>query len=246
MWSNGPAEEITYETAQGAFKDLMRSDHVREIREAKLDYMDTRFYIGIDLADRRDFTSVSVIKRQNGKLLLMYLKRYEHNIGYPETLHRLKSLANTPRLRGKCIFIFDGTGVGRGIVQQARINGLHPTIGIFLVADGKFHPERNPGGKLSDNYILPKADLATSLKMLFENNGILISKSLKEGKELKNQIRTFWAKKSDRTGFTTFEAWHNKAHDDNVISVGLAAFWASQLPITKMPQRNVTVLRVMR
>ena len=77
-------------------------------------------------------------------------------------------------------------------------------------------------------YNVPKRDLITNLQVLFQNERLRIAKGLPEGQTFITELMNFKLKVNVKTGHDTYEAWREGIHDDLVLSVAMAAWFADK------------------
>ena len=77
-------------------------------------------------------------------------------------------------------------------------------------------------------YRVPKRDLVGVLQVLFQSGRIKVAGSLKEGETLLRELQNFRAKINISTGHDSYEAWRESDHDDLVLAVALAAWYAAR------------------
>ncbi len=152
------------------------------------------FYIGVDLADKNDFTVITVSKlnEEHNKIIVIETDRF-NKVGWTIQLPRIKRMYDKYH---NSIIVMDSTGVGDPVLDMLRGAGI-PIIG------------KNFNNKF-------KTDLATRVSIVFENELIEIPND----PILINELKIFEATKSD-TGKWTYSAPERK-HDDHVISLGLS------------------------
>jgi len=96
------------------------------------------------------------------------------------------------------------------------------------------------GSSLTANdfgYGVPKRDLVTSLQVIFQEERIKIAATLQLGPVLTEELLNFRVKINPTTGNDSFEAWRERDHDDLVLAVSLALWWAD----TYRKQPRITV-----
>lgn len=157
-------EEITYETAGGAIKDILARERIQRYKQ---DYMDTRYIVSVDLGTLQDHTAISILRSNLNRLEIVHLERLPLGISYVDIIKRIKSLMNHPKLRGKSTLIIDSTGIGRPVLDMIRDSNL-PCKGITITGGGKARQEYRKG-KALDNFYAPKQDLVSALQVLMEN-----------------------------------------------------------------------------
>jgi len=98
----------------------------------------TKYFVGVDLGQSRDYTAVAVIDRaeetgdwdavqyawrKKVSLRLRHLERIALGTPYPEVVARVREITRSNELRERCQVMVDATGVGRPVVDQMRSAG---------------------------------------------------------------------------------------------------------------------------
>jgi len=192
-------------------------------------------YLGLDLgqaADPSALAAVEKVKRQNGvdeynrPVFESYyhgrhIQRFALNTPYPEIVKRVKDMTETQQLAGQSLVIADATGVGRPVTDmlvEARI----PTIPVVITAGGKETYDKDTGA-----WHVAKKILASNLQVLFQTGKLLFANGLPELDALVKEILNFKVKVS-ASGNDTYEAWRKGDHDDMVLALAMAAWYAER------------------
>ena len=235
-----PEEEF-----EGAFGEILARERIEQYR---MDYLSTKYIVGLDLGQSADYTAVCVIRiHVHTKLQVVHLERLPLGTPYPAIVRHIKSLLNNPRLRGNSTLVVDYTGCGRPVVDMIRDQGLSCEA-VSITSGGKVHQETDAKGRLLHNYMVPKVDLVSILQVLMQNKKLSIAKGLKDGETLARELKSFKAKIS-ASGHTSYEAgtsWREEGNDDLVLSVALACWYATKKEHPKMNLHMVKVLRSMQ
>lgn len=184
------------------------------------------FTIGVDLASVQDFTALSILqtKREKGKRKHHCggLRRWQDT--YPNTIGKLVAIAKQPVFR-EAVFVCDQTGVGRPVVEALReaLPGRR-VIGCTITA-GSVATK----GEHKDDVRVPKKLLVSTLQVLFGEQRLTYSKELDLVPALQGELQAFRVKITAAAN-ETFENWRERDHDDLVLSVGIAAWVAENLP----------------
>lgn len=183
------------------------------------------FTIGIDLASQQDYTAVSVLRSNPGakrKHHCGYLQRWRKP--YTETANTVAILAKQPAFRD-AVIVADQTGVGRPVVDMLReeLPGRR-IIGVTVTAGSVA-----TRGEHKDDVRVPKKLLVSTLQVLFAEQRLTYSKELDLVTALQNELQAFRVKITANAN-ETFEAWRERDHDDLVLSMGMAAWVAENLP----------------
>ncbi len=127
--------------------------------------------------------------------------------------------------------VVDQTGVGRPVVdlfRQARLRLIPVTI-----TGG----EKQSRGE--DGYHVPKRNLVSALQIAFQAGKLRIAKDLVEAETLVKELLNFRAK-INSSGRDTYEAWREGMHDDLVLAVSLACWWAEEKKRYSMSEGELT------
>lgn len=200
--------------------------------------MNVETYIGVDVGSLRDFTAISVVRkrfvtpdawqenmyREDGptgraRYELLYLNQLPIGVNYPAIVDELHRVSNRPELPHASL-ILDATGVGKPVVDMLRDRGLNP-IGVTIT--GGHNVSNSAVG-----YSVPKRDLVSSLQVALHTGALRIAGSLQLASALQNQLSQFNAKPT-RGGGETYEAVRESVHDDLVLSVALAVWYAQAM-----------------
>ncbi len=127
-----------------------------------------------------------------------------------------------PLVLAGCDLVIDQTGVGAAVVERFEEAGLPCTIRPALITAG--HQESFADG----HWNVPKKHLVGVLQVLLQGRRLLVGKGLPLAETLAKELTTFKVKVSVQTGNESFEAWRERDHDDLVLAVALAAWWAEK------------------
>jgi hypothetical protein len=190
------------------------------------------FVIGLDLGQKQDYTAVAVVekKEQPGDKPMLYLRHLEcFGLGTPygeqmnrvvALLEKIKGLSKRARPRQPELVV-DATGVGVGVVEMLKDRGLRyrPVSITAGIAE-----TRGTGG----TYHVPKRNLVSRAVAPFEGKRLKIARSMSLVPELVKELENFKVKVSLRTAHDSYEAWRESDHDDLVLALALACWWAEQ------------------
>jgi len=128
-------------------------------------------------------------------------------------------MASSPLFRGAPLLI-DRTGVGRAVFDLFTEARLAPW-GITFTG-GR---EATRAGR---DLHVPKTDLTSALIAVYQGERLKIAADLVEGPTLIQELMNFRPKVNLATGNESFEAWRESVHDDLVLSVAMAIWFAEQ------------------
>lgn len=183
------------------------------------------YFLGLDLAQARDWTALSVIKRSGlpEVFTCLDLVRWQGE-PYTAIVREMVQLMNTEAIRGPRYLIVDGTGIGRPVVDMLReAMPEHFRAGclkaVTITAGGAAHYD-----ELSTYWHVPKVDLVSTYHCLFGTQRFRVAKSLTLADALHREINSFEVK-TTAAGAETYSAWREQAHDDLVLSCALALYF---------------------
>lgn len=179
--------------------------------------------MGLDLGQSSDYTALSVLDQiKSGSEASYQVRHLERvrGVPYPEIVKKVTDIMHSPTLAGSSSLVVDQTGVGAPVVDLFRLAGLDP-VGILIHGGDKASHE-------GDTWRVPKRDLVGSLQVLFQGGRLKISKKLPLASTLQNELLNFKVKIDPVTAHDSYSAWREADHDDLVLSVAMAAWWAEQ------------------
>lgn len=203
------------------------------------------FVIGLDLGQKQDYTAVAVVEKEERPeekplLRLRHLERYPLGMPYGEQMDalaelyarvaemgaRLQTVAlyehgkitrMTPR---KPELIVDATGVGVGVVEMLKDRGLRYRA-VSITGGVTEHSS-------SGTYHVPKRNLVSRAVAPFEGKRLKIARGMRLVPELVHELENFKVKVNTRTAHDSYEAWRESDHDDLVLALALACWWAER------------------
>lgn len=203
----------------------------------------SRFYIGIDLGMRQDYSAIAVIeksKQPTGKtdpatlrpatvnrLDLRHLHRFQLGTPYSSIVDEVAKLAGTITLHGQfknVELIVDATGVGTPVVEQLERRKMGVPIRAVTITGG------NVVSRDGNRYSVPKRDLVSTTAILLQGRQLRIAASLAFADTLQKELLNFKLKVT-AAGNDTYEAWREGDHDDLVLAVALACWKARDAAI---------------
>lgn len=191
-----------------------------------------RYYVGLDLGQKNDFTALAILERaelQGGfdytwmahkKVVehrIRHLERVKLGTPYPEVVRRVREVTRSGELRGQCQLIVDATGVGQPVVDLLREADLDCRMRPVIITGGDL--ERMEGGY----YRVPKRDLVTGVQVMLERGELKIAAGIAEGELLVKEMAEMRVKVT-LSGREQYGAWREGTHDDMVLAVALACW----------------------
>ena len=189
------------------------------------------YFLGLDLGQTRDFTALAVLERspptdagaaaEQSEYALRHLHRFPLGTPYTEIVPAVATLVQSGPLAESPVVV-DQTGVGRAVVDMLRraggwvvpvtITGGHA---VTMSEDRSFH--------------VPKKELVTCLQVMMQSRRLRIARGLHEAAVLVRELQQFQVKITTAAN-ETFGVWREGQHDDLVLAVALACWWAERNP----------------
>jgi hypothetical protein len=212
----------------------------------------SNFIVGLDLGQAQDYTALTVVERmpqwameevirKSGNMTqtvtqkvekpshyhIRHLERYELGTLYPTIVAKVKGLLQTPQLRGAKLVV-DATGVGRAVVDMFRAAELKP-IGILITGGDIARFEKG-------YWRVPKRDLVGCVQAPLQDKRIMFAEGLPLVQTLVTEMMNFQVKITESAN-DTYGAWREGQHDDLILAVMLACWWA-QRPTPKPTSKS--------
>jgi hypothetical protein len=203
--------------------------------------MESRYFVGLDLGQRQDFTAVAVVQRTVGyarefdhakwmencypartTYSAPYLERMPLGMAYPDVVERVRTIVRHPQLMGAATLVVDATGVGGPVVDLLRRAQLGCPIVAATITGGD--RETRDG----EYYRVPKRDLISGLQVMLQQGELAVAARLQEAPTLVKEMLDMRVKIS-ASGHDSYSAWREGAHDDLVLALALAV-WQARIP----------------
>jgi hypothetical protein len=183
--------------------------------------MAPQYIVGLDLGQTHDYSALAVVSRVPGNdaLALPHLQRFLLHTPYPEIVQAVSRLVAAPRLRAAPLVV-DQTGVGRPVVDLFRTSVGASRVIPVTITSGQAASVKPDGSRH-----VPKKDLVTSLVSLLEDRRLKVARDLAEARTLVNELLNFKMQITPAAN-VTYGAWRSGHHDDLVLAVALACWWA--------------------
>lgn len=175
------------------------------------------FFVGLDLGQASDFTALSVIESVGGVYQVRHLQRFRLGTPYPDVVVAVSKMM--AQLQDSHLVV-DNTGVGRPVVDLFRVAGL-PLVPVTITGGNAATCDKG-------TWYVPKRDLVGALAVAFQTGTLKIAEALPEAKVLIDELLNFKVKINIRTAHDSYEAWREGVHDDLVLSVAMALWYASR------------------
>ena len=190
--------------------------------------------MGLDIGRAQDFSALSIVARRwfepnavdldpknmISKYYVMYMRRFELNTPYEIVENEVARLWKMPEMKpSRNWALGDMTGVGAPVMQAIRKKGV-PMIGIVITGGETIsQPEPN-------EYHVPKEALVTQIVKLAQMGRLKVLKDVNYQQEFREELGAFGYKINKASSTVSYESIENAVHDDLVISVSLATWFA--------------------
>ena len=192
------------------------------------------FVVGLDLGQAQDYTALAVIERvetedkRQPSCHVRHLERFRLGTSYPTIVERVADMLSREPLAGDASLVVDATGVGAPVVDLLREAGLRPVAVTITGGDAV--------GCEGRDYRVPKRDLVATLQVLLQTGRLKVAESLPEAATLTRELLNFQVRITDKAA-DIYGVWREGGHDDLVLAVALACWWAQQVPSPLPPAR---------
>jgi hypothetical protein len=193
--------------------------------------MSDDYTIGLDLGKSRDYSALAIVERL-GKLhpdaaarpmshyAVRHLLRWPLGTSYTAVAADLAALVRQPPLKWP-VLVVDQTGVGQAVVDFLAARSFLATLQRVVITSGQ-QTTRSASGA----WHVPKKELIVCLKMLLQCRRLQVA-ALPERTLLLEELQLFQVKIT-ASAKETFQAWRAGDHDDLVLAVALACWWAER------------------
>jgi len=200
-------------------------------------------FLGLDLGQSKDYTALAVIElvppppvqvieglytvtykpsKEPPALHVRHLERFPLGTRYPvivqEVGNRLHALTNVNV--GRPTLIVDKTGVGAPVVDMFEAAKLEP-VAITITSGGE--PNWSHG-----SLNVPKRDLVSIVQTTLQTQRLRFAEAL-EGVTLLTQELLNFQYKLTANANDIYGAWRENTHDDMVLAVALAVWYADKM-----------------
>jgi hypothetical protein len=190
------------------------------------------YYLGLDLGQTTDFSALAVVERKypppsgnefpDPSYLLRHLQRFPLGTPYAAIVTAVSELVSSRHLREQSVLAVDQTGVGRPVVEMLRKAGMPCRIVAETITGGQAVNIGEDG-----SFRVPKKELVTRLQVLLLDQRLKIARGLAAAKLPVSELLNFRVKITAATN-ETFEAWRERDHDDLVLAVAVAVWYAER------------------
>ena len=179
------------------------------------------FCIGLDLGQQCDFSALAVLEKRLGAVGCYYLRHLERlplRTPYPVVAQHAQMLVAMTARHGHTQLVMDRTGVGAPVFDLLQAAGVQPVA--ITITSG-----RTVSG-IPPHLHVPKRVLIRTLVALFGTGRLKRGEEIPYAAELKEELLNFQVKINRRTRQESYGAKGGRKHDDLVLALALAAFYA--------------------
>jgi hypothetical protein len=169
---------------------------------------------------------------QPARYALRHLQRWKLGTPYTTVATDLARLVKTPPLKWPTVAI-DQTGVGRPVVEMIRQARPAAKIVPVVITGGQTVTFEDGA------YHVPKKDLVGALQVLLQSRRLQVARDLPEAATLVKELQAFRVKITAAAN-EVLEALREKDHDDMVLAVALACWYAERAHRPTMRPRIVS------
>jgi hypothetical protein len=200
---------------------------------------DEAFVMGVDLGQSQDPTALVVLhhtrtpletwtvnkdarttKQDSEKRFdCVVAERVPLNTSYPDVVAYVREVLNRPPLRDRCDLVIDESGVGRAVGDMFDDAGLRP---VRLSITAGTDATKQPGRRWS----VAKSLLISGVDARLHAGELRFAAELGEAHALHEELKDF-RRHVTTAGRATYQARTGK-HDDLVLAVAIALWWATE------------------
>ncbi len=155
---------------------------------------------------------------------LRHLERVALGTSYQDVVGRVREVARSGELAGRCTVVADATGVGGPVIELLREAGLGCELAAVTIT-GSQRATREGG-----EWHVPKRELVVGLQVMLETGSLRIAAGLREGETFMRELTGMRVRVS-AARHEQFGAWREGTHDDLVLAAALACWRAKWRPV---------------
>ncbi len=186
------------------------------------------FFVGLDLGQKRDFSAVAVVEREERmaagwsprascSLTVRHLERMSLGTSYTRVTERVCAIMRSPQMQGQSRLVVDATGLGAPVVEMLQRSGMGSWMTAVTITGG----EQAHGS--AERWSVPKKDLLTGVEVLLEAGELTISRHLKDAEVLVRELEGMRLASVGGKGKLLAEG---PEHDDLALALALACWRA--------------------
>jgi hypothetical protein len=195
----------------------------------------SKYFIGLDLGQRNDFTALAIIERQgevkNAVFVVNHLQRFPLGTSYPAIVGAVgEILKRAPLASNKTSLSVDETGVGTPVVElfkqaryATRLTAIHITGGTNVRTDNGI------------TYV-PKRELVGVVQVGLQTGSLKIAPALTEAATLARELQDFRVTITEAANDTY--GGRSGTHDDLVLAVAMALWTARRHKDVEISMRS--------
>ena len=216
-----------------------------------------RFVAGLDLGQKADRTAICLGRatfdprasvadaHKTNRLDVLGLRRYPLRTAYPRIVELVRETMASPALHfdnlghypeplPPPVLLVDATGVGASTVDQFLDAGLACTIIPVTITAGQQAGEGRWNDTAVASWSVPKKDLVHAALTFFESRRLRIAEGMPEADVLLAELESFKVRvtlagnEQYGAGPVGMEGHREGEHDDLVLAVAMAAWWAGR------------------
>jgi len=150
-------------------------------------------FVGVDLGQRGSHTAIVVLERfevapdytdalrgvgMKWRYVVRAAERVKLGTPYSEVVKRVKRIVEQMALKGRCVLVVDGTGVGVPVVELMREVGMGCLIQAIVITSG----QNATSGSV------PRAELVTKMQLMAQRGELEIAGGCGYLEELKREL----------------------------------------------------------
>jgi len=218
-----------------------------------------QFIMGLDLGQAQDYTALVILERDElvtpmgatldeidgrvrhdtrivDQFLVRHIERFPLGTSYPDIVERVQTILHAapltdPIQQVRSVVVVDRTGLGGPVIDWLAEAGVGPLVGITITAGNEVSQSFEKG---YESLTVPKKELVSALQLFLQSGRLKIAEELPDARLLGDEIQAFGVRLSDKTGQESFEPWRKGAHDDLVLALALALWYASRFGTERM------------
>ena len=197
------------------------------VDEGKIPYL-----VGLDLGQAQDYTALIILEQHGAAPAhynLRFIKRFPLRTSYQKIMDSVTRMLKSKEFDAHpSALIIDATGVGAPVVDMFQRAKVRP-VAVTITCGFEVTPV---SGR---EFRVPKRDLVSTLRLLFDDQRLQIAEGLPDAKVLVDELLNFRLKVSD-AGHDTYEPWREGEHDDLVLATALAAWYGESQVRRSQPE----------
>lgn len=186
-----------------------------------------------------DYTALSIVekvltKADEKQYHTRHAERFVLGTTYPVMIDKLQERINAVNIESDYHVIADATGVGRPVIDLMRQRKIK-TVPVIITGGEKELFDPDLGG-----WKVPKRVLVSNLQVLLQNGQLKFADGMLHAKTLIDELLNFKVKVTTHAN-DTYEAWREGEHDDLVLSLALAVWYAVRFGVTDSQRRTAII-----